>query len=61
MTQEKFLRTKTVAAMLGVSERTVERWREAGKGPPFVRIGGSILYPETACVEYLRKTLTDAA
>lgn len=36
----KFLRTKDVAEMLGVSPRTVEDWRATGDGPPFEKPPG---------------------
>lgn len=32
------LSPKDVAARLGVSEKTLERWRREGKGPPFVKV-----------------------
>lgn len=38
------LRSKDVAAWLGVSEATLSRWRTFGGGPAFVNLGGNIRY-----------------
>ena len=39
----EFITQKELAAGLRVSERTLERWRMEGSGPPFVKLG-RILY-----------------
>ena len=33
------------AELLGISARTLQRWRRTGGGPVFVRLGGSVRYP----------------
>ena len=38
-TAGEYLDQRGVAARYNVSERTLERWRSTGDGPPFVRIG----------------------
>lgn len=38
-TEPVVLRTKAAAEALGVSPPTLEHWRVAGSGPPFVRLG----------------------
>jgi excisionase family DNA binding protein len=38
------LTQRQAAAVLGLSERTLERMRVAGNGPRFVRMGRSIRY-----------------
>lgn len=41
-----FLTPKQLAQQLGVSEKTLERWRKDGSGPPFVKTGSKrIRYP----------------
>lgn len=48
------LRTKEAATFLGFSERSLERWRSEGVGPPFFRIGRSYLYRRKDLDAYLR-------
>lgn len=38
------LRERELAARWGASKRTLQRWRAESYGPPFLRIGGRILY-----------------
>ncbi len=38
------LRTPGAAAYLGISPRTMESWRVRGGGPPFLKLGGTVLY-----------------
>ena len=42
-----------VAEFLNVSISTVRRWRLLGGGPRWVRIGGSVRYPEADLGAYL--------
>jgi excisionase family DNA binding protein len=42
------LTQREAATLLKLSERTLERWRVAGIGPKFVRLGRSIRYRLTA-------------
>lgn len=36
--------SREIAAYLKVSESTLSRWRSAGQGPPFLRMGGIARY-----------------
>lgn len=36
--------SREVAAYLKVSESTLSRWRSAGTGPPFIKLGGISRY-----------------
>ena len=36
--------SREIAAYLKVSESTLSRWRSAGQGPPFLRLGGIARY-----------------
>lgn len=36
--------SREIAAYLKVSESTLSRWRSAGLGPPFLRLGGIARY-----------------
>ena len=40
----RLLDTHQVAAITGMSEVTIRRWRVQGGGPPFVRLGRSVRY-----------------
>jgi predicted DNA-binding transcriptional regulator AlpA len=49
-----FLTTTEYAALTGVSERTVERWRTDGTGPSFVKLGRRVFYERAAVVENIK-------
>ena len=36
---DQLLREQEAAELLGVSHRTLQRWRCTGEGPPFIRCG----------------------
>jgi predicted DNA-binding transcriptional regulator AlpA len=38
------MHSRDIAAYLKVSESTLSRWRSAGTGPPFIRLGGIARY-----------------
>lgn len=40
----RLLTTDDLAVMIGVEVRTIERWRKAGTGPPFMMFGRTIRY-----------------
>jgi predicted DNA-binding transcriptional regulator AlpA len=42
---DKYLTERTAAALLDVSERTLQGWRWRGGGPPFVKLGRAVRYP----------------
>lgn len=45
----KYLGEAAMAARLGVSRRTLQRWRAEGGGPPYVRLGPRLVaYDEAA-------------
>ena len=51
MTREarKYLDEAALAHRLGVSKRTLQRWRAGGGGPPYVRLGPRrVAYDEAA-------------
>lgn len=58
---ERMMRETEVAALLGVSRRTLQGWRWRGGGPPYVRIGGAVRYEPTevrAWLDAQRRTST---
>lgn len=42
-----------LAEHAGVSPRTIKRWRDQRKGPPFIQMGKRILYRQGAVAEWL--------
>jgi excisionase family DNA binding protein len=54
----QFLLTTEAAALLRLSKRTLEKYRMTGiGGPPFVRIGGRVLYRRADLENWLAATL----
>jgi len=47
------LTSREVARRLSCSERKVERFRETGGGPPFVKFGASVRYPAEALARWI--------
>ena len=47
-----FFTTSEAAALLTLSPRTLDRYRETGKGPPFFRMGTSIRYARSDLMEW---------
>lgn len=50
-----------VAELLQVSARTLERWRAQRIGPPYVKIGHFVRYPQSAVGRYLAQQTQDSA
>jgi hypothetical protein len=50
---EEFLTPEGVARLIGKSTRTVNWWREDRQGPPYVRVGRTILYKKTSVLKWL--------
>ncbi len=42
--RDKLLTETEAANLLALSAKTLRRWRWAGKGPEFVKIGGAVRY-----------------
>lgn len=47
--------TATTAERLQIKQNTLERWRSAGVGPAFIKVGRLVRYPESAIVAYLKE------
>jgi predicted DNA-binding transcriptional regulator AlpA len=48
---KQFLNTPQAAQRLGLSSATLEHWRMARKGPPFIRMGFRKIFYRTADLE----------
>jgi helix-turn-helix protein len=55
MSEDVLLTPKEVAARVHRSDRALQRWRQTRQGPPFIKLGSRILYPEDAFLEWLSK------
>jgi hypothetical protein len=47
------LTSRETAARLRCSERKLERYREVGNGPPFVKFGASVRYPADGLAQWI--------
>jgi len=50
----RLISERRVGAMLGFSKRTLQRWRQENKGPPWVKIGRRIYYDEDKLNAWIR-------
>ncbi len=60
-TPDRLLDEKEVASILNINVATLRRWRWAGKGPRFLKIGGAVRYAQSdiaAFIEAGRRTST---
>lgn len=49
------------AAILGRSTGTLANWRSAGKGPPWLKIGGPVSYPQREFDEWRARHMQPGA
>jgi excisionase family DNA binding protein len=45
--------TPEAAKYLNVSARTLQKWRQTGGGPMYVKIGGAVRYPQSSFDQFL--------
>lgn len=50
--EQRLLLQSELASRWRISPRTLERWRVAGEGPQFCKIGGRITYREEDVIAY---------
>ena len=48
------LRETEVSSRLGLSVRTLQKWRREGRGPRFVKLGNAVRYDPTELDEFVR-------
>lgn len=60
----KYLNQTDLARRWGISPRTLERWRNLGRGPRFCKIGSRCVYPLPEVESYealrLRQSTSDS-
>lgn len=49
----KYIREAEAADIVGLAPSTLTRYRSTGDGPPFVKVGRVIRYPEDKLLEWL--------
>ena len=49
----ELLTARKTAELLNIPEKTLQRYRSQGEGPPFIKIGGLIRYNRQALEQYL--------
>jgi predicted DNA-binding transcriptional regulator AlpA len=52
---DELLTSREAAALLRLSERTLERHRGAGSGPRFVALGGAVRYLRRDLIEWVER------
>jgi len=58
---EDYLSHKQLARELGVAERTLDRWRAVGEGPPRTLIGQRVYYAREDVRTWLREQRREVA
>lgn len=51
------LKTKQAAALLGVSEQTMNKWRCIKKGPPYIKYTRAVRYRTEDLLEWLAQSV----
>jgi len=46
------LNTKELAEYWGIKRGTLQQWRVYGTGPLYIKIGGRVMYPRKAILDY---------
>ena len=49
------------AALLGIKETTLYKWRERGQGPPYIKMGGALRFRRNAVKRWLDESEIDPA
>ena len=53
----RYLNVQEAAMFLGLKQRTMDKWRVTGEGPPFVKIGRSVRYDRSDLQAYMAKRI----
>ena len=60
MPEQVFLNTAEAARRLGLAKKTLERWRWAGDGPPFAKLGRATRYDVRLLDEWASKRIRES-
>lgn len=58
LTDMTHLKPAEAAELLGITVRSLERWRTANIGPAYVTIGKKVSYPRAALIDWLAEHVT---
>ncbi len=61
MQSKTCLSQKELARRWTISHRTLERWRWVGEGPPYMKIGGRVVYRLEDVIEFEKGQLRRSA
>ena len=50
---EKLMTPEQTATLLSISTKTLARWRWAGRGPRFIKIGGCVRYAQSEIQDFI--------
>jgi len=56
-----YLTEAEAATALGRTRRSLSAWRKSRQGPPFVKIGPTVLYPQDGIRAWLKSLTVDPA
>jgi hypothetical protein len=54
----QFIPENKIAAHLSVSVRTLQSWRQSGKGPPYYKAGRRVIYDPAEVETWVRNRLS---
>lgn len=57
---DKVWTIEQLAERLSVHPATLARWRSEGTGPDYIKVGRTILYPESAIQDWLKRNTYSA-
>jgi len=52
-----FLTSRDLAKIMSVSVKTIERWRDEGGGPPYLKVSKQYRYPVVVLDKWVRESL----
>jgi excisionase family DNA binding protein len=52
---DEFWSSDYVAALVGLTRNTLEKWRVRGQGPPFVKLGGRVRYRRSDVLAWIEE------
>lgn len=58
--EKLFLNTEEAAQKLGITRRTLDKWRYQGGGPKYIKVGNKLIgYREIDLIEYININIVE--